>query len=116
MILHLTQDLMMSSTASALARSSDRTYKMVASTERLAAIADENGPALVLVDLQTPGLQLSELDRWISERLEPTGSTAIAYAQHVAVDELRQASECGFTKVLTRGQLNRQLAELIQTL
>lgn len=113
MILILTKDLMVQSSVSAAARALDKSIKPVGSSVAVAAKLQSDQFEMLLVDLQTPGLDLSQL----SSALQTANSRppAIAFAQHVMVDLLDQAKACPFDKVLTRGQFTSQLGSLLQS-
>jgi CheY-like chemotaxis protein len=67
--------------------------------KKLAALTES--PDLILVDLETPGLDLGEMSgNWDSDE----ACQRIAYGPHVQRDSLEAAAAAGF-KVLTRGQL-----------
>ncbi len=112
MILHLANDLMLTSTAEAAARKSGLTYRMVPNLQRLADLITELTEIdLVLVDLQLPGLNFSQLESAM-EQLPQRPRKLVAYAQHVNVDLLNQAQDSIFDAVMTRGQINGSLESL----
>ena len=113
MIVFLTQDLMMSSNASSHASQHDKTLKTVGSAESALKLIEENRPHLLLVDLQTAGLSVEDLGRKIRELPDSVCPLSIAYAQHVNVEMLESAKSAGFDQVLTRGQMNSQIGQII---
>ena len=113
MIVFLTKDLMMSSNASSHARQSDIELKTTDTAEGAIKLIEEHRPHVLLIDLQAPGLvveHLSELVRDLSDSVCPL---TIAYAQHVNVDLLERAKAAGFDQVLTRGQVNSQIGQIV---
>ncbi|MFK7768819.1 MAG: hypothetical protein AB8B55_16485 [Mariniblastus sp.] len=113
MIVFLTQDLMMSSNASSHAREHEKKLKTVGSVASALKVIQEKRPHLLLVDLQTPGLSVEELGNEIRELPDSVCPLSIAYAQHVHVELLEQAKAGGFDQVLTRGQMNSQVGQII---
>ncbi len=115
MIVHLTQDLMMSSTASSAARANGHKFKFVASAARCIELIQEHAADLLFVDLQTAGFNLDEFQSlWAKLETKPK---CVCYAQHVMVDQLQaaNASDC-FDHVMTRGQFNSSVDTVIQEL
>ena len=109
MIVFVTQDLMILSAArSVLPESSS--LKQVASITRLKALITETSVRVLLVDLQTPGLDLNALAA-AHASLEPTPKM-VAFAQHVNIALLEEAKK-RLPHVLTRGQFNSKLPEIL---
>jgi CheY-like chemotaxis protein len=113
MVIILTQDLMMSSSAGAVARANSVTLKTVASAAKAIEWLREHQASLLLVDLQLNGLNLDELTAGIGDLPDASRPHSIAYAQHVNVELLQQGQQAGFDEVVTRGQMNRGLGELL---
>lgn len=109
MILHVTNDLMMSSTARSHATSQG--VEIVFANSMKAAIEQlQTGSySLCLADLQMQGIQMEELAAAATEQKIET----IVYVQHVMVELLQQAKEIGFGTVMTRGQFNKSLGQII---
>ena len=113
MILFLTKDLMMTSNAESHAREHNVILKTSGTVEKALNAIQEERPHLLLVDLQTPGLdvvQLGEEIRGLSDSVTPL---TVAYAQHVNVELLETAKNAGFDQVITRGQFNSQIRQII---
>jgi len=66
--------------------------------------------ALVLIDLETPGLDPGEVVRVANEN-SPT--TTVAYGPHVREPQLAAAREAGCTEVLSRGKFDATINELL---
>ena len=111
MVLHITEDLMMSSNASSAARAAGHKFKFVASWERASHFISENEIKYLVIDLQTAGLDLDEIKAGL-ESLQSRPPT-LAYAQHVEVNLLDKANQCGFDHVMTRGQAHHRLSEIL---
>ena len=103
----------MSSSAGAVARAKSVTLKTVASVSKTMEWLHENQSTLLLIDLQMNGLSLEELSAGLAEIPDESRPHSIAYAQHVNVELLEQGQQAGFDDVITRGQLNRGLGELL---
>jgi len=111
MILLISEDLMMSSTVSAAVRAEGGTFRFVGSVERANVKLEDNDCDLLLVDLQT-----NDLDWEALTKLVGNVEHAIGYAQHVNVDILRRGRQLPFKEVLTRGQMNASVAEIVGSL
>lgn len=69
--------------------------------------------ALVLLDLNSPGVDAAQVVPRLKE-LSPPPKAIIAFGPHVHVQKLAAAKEAGCDEVLTRGQFDTQMAELIE--
>lgn len=108
MIVLISEDLMMSSTVSSAVRAEGGTFRFVGSVERANVKLEGNDCELLLVDLQAANLDWEGLAELVGKV-----PRAIGYAQHVNVDILRRGRELPFEKVLTRGQMNAAVAEIV---
>jgi FixJ family two-component response regulator len=115
MIAILTQDLMMASSVSSVARTLGQEAKSAVNADRLMALAQQNPVSVLLIDLQLPNLDLSQLLEELSEAGVLPGRI-IAYAQHVNVELLSKARKMGVGEVLTRGQVHGNLEKLLTDL
>jgi CheY-like chemotaxis protein len=113
MIVFLTKDLMMSSSANSHARQHQTSIKTVATSAEAIAMIHEDRPHLLLVDLQTPGIDVKQLGEEIRGLADSVCPLTIAYAQHVNVELLQEARAAGFDQVLTRGQFNSQIGQIV---
>lgn len=113
MIVFLTSDLMMSSNASSHARQQQINLKTVETAMAAIDTIEEQRPHVFLVDLQTPGLDVDALGESVRELADSVCPLTIAYAPHVYVDLLKQAKSAGFDQVLTRGEFNRQIRQIV---
>ena len=113
MIVFLTKDLMMSSNASSHARQNQLKLKTIDSADSAINYILENRPHLFLINLQTPGLVVSQLGEQVRELPDSVSPLTVAYAQHVNVDLLNEAKAAGFDQVLTRGQVNSQIGQIV---
>ncbi len=112
MIVFLTQDLMIQSSASAAARVQGVSLVAASTIDRaIEKLASTSAQAL-FIDLQTPGLKITEL----ATRLAAASNrpTVIAFAQHVEAELLELANTDVIDQVLTRGQFNSRLPTLIK--
>ena len=113
-ILILTKDLMIQSNASAAARSEGFKLRACGSLQRLSErYREEESVAAVLVDLQTPELEIERLNQTLSQ---VQVLRTIAFAQHVEEELLANAQIENIDLVLTRGQFNHQLPQLVAEL
>ena len=109
MILFLTKDLMIQSAVSSVARERGIKFKATTKPPRLADLA--TGADVFLIDLQLPGMKISELLQVLSG-IENRPST-IAFAQHVNVDLLESAESEFIDQVMTRGQFNKSIPNIV---
>ena len=77
------------------------------------ALVKETRPHLFLVDLQLPGLEITELGDAVRGLPDALCPMTIGYAQHVNLESLDEARRAGFDQVLTRGQFNQQVGAII---
>lgn len=113
MVIFLTADLMMTSTASSHARQNSVTLKTATNAESAITLVKEIRPHLFLVDLQTPGLEIAALGDAVRGLPDAVCPMTIGYAQHVNLESLDEARRAGFDQVLTRGQFNQQVSAII---
>jgi len=113
MIIILSQDLMLSSSASVAARQQGRTLKTCGSLASMIQLVSAGGVKLLLIDLQMPRIDVEAVGQSLSQIPDENRPHVVAYAQHVNLDLLKSAREQGFDEVLTRGQANSLLPDLI---
>lgn len=113
MVVFLTADLMMASNASSHAKQKGIAISQAASAKSALEFIDKNRPHLLLIDLQCPGLDIAALGESLSDLSDSMCPLTIAYAQHVETDKLDAARSAGFDQVLTRGQINSEMGQII---
>ena len=113
MIVFITSDLMMASNAQAHAKQQGAKMVQVSSAEQGLATVRESRPHLLLVDLQCPGLDIKSLGVSLGKLADAISPLTIGFAQHVEVEKLQTAKDAGFDQVLTRGQMNSQVGQII---
>ena len=113
MILYLTKDLMLASNVRSVAKSEAIELTIVPSVEKLIENLGAGGCQKVLVDLQTPGLTPEQLPEIVSGA-QADSVPVVGYAQHVYVDLMDAAKTAGFAAVFTRGQMNGNVAAILQ--
>ena len=109
----LTADLVFSSRAAAAAQAEGRTLGIAASTEQLLESAASQPAQLVILDLTTPGCDTARIVRQMHQQQPP--AHIVAYAPHVMTAALQQARQAGCDQVLTRGQFDKRLNQLLQS-
>ena len=110
MVIFVTADLMILSNARAALPAGD-VLEQASTVQRLHDLADNDEIRLVLVDLQTPGLNLEELETVLASA-DLLGESLL-FAQHVNVKMLERARD-KFPRVMTRGQVHSKLPELLR--
>lgn len=116
MILYLTKDLMLASNVRSVATSQQIELAIVPTVEKLQQrlTADHQDCRKVIVDLQTPGVSADDFPA-ITQSCTPHDIDVVGYAQHVYVDLINAAKTAGFSNVYTRGQMNGNVAAILQS-
>jgi DNA-binding NtrC family response regulator len=109
MILHITNDLMMSSTARSHANSQGVEIKFASTFSQAIQELSDAEYQLCLADLQAGGMDMEGL----AAKVKEIGVRTIVYVQHVNVEIIQKANELGFAEVMTRGQFNKNLGAIV---
>jgi CheY-like chemotaxis protein len=104
----LSDDMIFTSRITGTARALGLTVKAARSSDMLLAMARQHTPALVLLDLSNPGLQLPELLQALRTSSSPM-PRMVAYGSHVDAAVLRAAREAGCDPVLPRSKFVEEL-------
>jgi CheY-like chemotaxis protein len=104
----LSDDLIFTSRVTGEARALGYTVKPARSVEVLVALARQQTPACVLIDLANPGLSVPGLIRQLRELGAPL-PRVVAYGSHVDAAGLRAAREAGCDLVLPRSKFVEEL-------
>ena len=102
----LSDDLLFTSRVAGEARALGLTIKAARSADALLALARQEAPACVIVDLANPSLALPDLMRQLAELGNPR---VVAYGSHVDTATLRAAREAGCDPVLPRSKFVEEL-------
>jgi CheY-like chemotaxis protein len=112
-ILFLTNDLLFSSRVAGAAARAGMTVRTVGSTVALLEqVAAAEAPQFVLLDLNMPGLDPRQLVPALRAASNPPRAV-VAYGPHVHEDRLAAATAAGCDEVLTRGQFNARLDDVL---
>lgn len=108
----LTTDLMFFSRVALVARENEWDLLNLSSTEELLYRAGEQPSSLILIDLTTNNLDLPSL---LSDlrALDTPPQSYVAFGPHVQKARLDTAREAGCDEVLTRGQFDANMAEVL---
>lgn len=106
----LSGDLMFTSRVTGAAKAQGAEVAVVARTDLLLERIDEQ-TRLVMLDLGASGLDPAELVPAI--RAKSPQARIVAYAPHVHEQRLAAAAEAGCNEVLTRGQFNAGIDQLL---
>ena len=112
MLVMLSTDLMMIGKVRHLAQIRGIELITVPSIEQLPPPAGCEGKKILLADLQADACDPQKIADWASNQ----NATVFAYAQHVYTDILDRARNSGVENVLTRGQFDRQIGSIIESL
>jgi CheY-like chemotaxis protein len=113
-IIFLTNDLVFSSRVAGAAARAGLSVQTAASREALLELTKSaDGNPLVLLDLNAPGVDPAQLVPALRAAVSPPRAI-IAYGPHVREDHLAAATTAGCDDVLTRGQFNVRMDELLQ--
>lgn len=113
-VLFLTSDLMFSSRVTGAAKQFGVSIAVVGTRAKLEQQLASEPVAMVLVDLEHREAVPTELSA-IFARSSPRPKT-IAYGPHVKENLLAAAQAAGFDFVMSRGQFDKQIGSLFQTL
>jgi CheY-like chemotaxis protein len=105
----LSDDLIFTSRITGAARGLGLFVRQARSSEALLALARQQVPGGVLIDLANPGLDLPELLRRLAEVCTPM-PCVMAYGSHVDTETLRAARAAGCHPVLPRSKFVDDLA------
>ena len=114
MIVLLTNDLMFQSKVSGAVRNAGKQLVVDRTVERLVERSDSNAVKLALIDLSLATLDLEPAIKALREAF--CNATILAFGAHVDVARLEEAHRAGADTVLTRGQFDRDLSEIVLTL
>jgi len=109
--LYLTTDLMFSSRVAGAANAAGVKLADYGSVGKILELARETPPRVVVVDMDAPKLDIADFVTQLKQ-LEPPPAV-VAYGSHVHVAKLEAASAAGCDAVLTRGQFNSQMVEVL---
>jgi len=113
-IVLLTNDLMFQSKVSGAVRNAGKQLVVDRTVERLMERCDANSIKLVLIDLS---LSTLDLDQAVKSLRDGFGNASIlAFGAHVDIARLEEAKRAGADSVMTRGQFDRDLNEIVQAL
>jgi|SRR5579884_2972575 len=104
----LCDDLMFASRITGEARAQGLTVKPARSLEQLLALARQEAPSCVLLDLGFPGLDLPDLFHQLAQTC-PSPPRVVAYGSHVDTERLRAARSAGCDPVLPRSKFVEEL-------
>lgn len=107
-------DLMMASRFSAAAARQGAAAVSVSGAEPLARLLQQTAPTLVVVDLSCAGGDLAAIVDCIGRSLGRPQPAIVAFGPHVQPAALDAARQAGCQQVLTRGQFNAQLDDLLR--
>ena len=113
-VLFLSSDLIFSSRLAGAAGQLNVPIQVAASAASLVAkVGEAETPPLVILDLNTPGVSCGSLVPAL--RALPSPPTAIiAYGPHVHEARLAEARAAGCDEVMSRGQFNAGMLEVIR--
>ena len=103
----LSDDLIFTSRITATAQAQNLPILVARSQALLQALARQESPACVIVDLDNPGLEVHELVRQLRTAAVPP--FVVAYGSHVDAAGLRGAREAGCDLVLPRSKFVEDL-------
>ena len=106
--LMLCDDLIFFSRVSATARAAGLNVKQTCTADALLALARQEPPGGVILDLQNDGLDVPALLAGLRE-VCPTMPTTVAFGSHVEAETLRAAREAGCDRVLPRSKFVQEL-------
>lgn len=112
-ILYLTCDLMFSSRASQAAREAGKNLRVVSDPTALVEAVSSGTAELVLLDLSTAGLDVRPS---VAAIRAAAPVKIVAYGPHVHRARLAEAQAAGCNQVLSKGEFNSRLDDLMRGL
>ncbi len=113
MILLLSDDLIDASKTTAVARTAGIPIVQFKSPEGLLQALKTLIPNCIILDLQCPGLSLTDMFAPLKNRAQPA---VIAYGSHVDAARLKAAREAGCDPVMPRSKYFDSIPEIIGTI
>jgi CheY-like chemotaxis protein len=110
-VLFLSFDLVFSSRLAAAGKRLGVNVSAVSSLDAVEGRVESESVDLVICDLSAQGADPQALVTRLRQR-QP-GLAIVAYAPHVHEDRLQAATEAGCNEVLTRGQFDRQMDDIL---
>ena len=104
----LSDDLIFTSRIAGTASDLGFAVKTAGSFAQLLALAQQEAPACVIVDLAVIPGQIDGLVDWLRQHCQPP-PRVVAYGAHVDVETLRKAREAGCDPVLPRSKFVEEL-------
>jgi len=111
-VLFFTKDLLFSSRVAGVAQSRQIALSVVSDADQLLADTSANQVELVLLDLTTPSCDPKQLVPQL-RRLARPPKAVVAFGPHVHEAKLAAAEEAGCDQVLSRGEFNNRMAEVL---
>ena len=105
-------DLMAASQVQSAVVAVDGEFRQVGSVADAIAVCTHPNRNVVLIDLTTLATEIGESIAALRKAANPT--TVIAFAPHVHAERLEEARSAGCDCVLSRGQVHRDLADVLQ--
>ena len=104
----LSDDLIFTSRITGTARALGLSMQTARDVPLLQALARQQAPTGVIVDLANPGLAIADLIVWLKENIWPM-PRVVAYGSHVDVETLKKARAAGCDLVLPRSKFVEDL-------
>ena len=111
-VLFFTKDLLFSSRVAGVAQSRQIALSVVSDADQLLADTSANQVELVLLDLTTPSCDPKQLVPQL-RRLARPPKAVVAFGPHVHEAKLAAAEEAGCDQVLSRGEFNNRMTEVL---
>ncbi|WP_437204944.1 hypothetical protein [Planctomicrobium sp. SH664] len=108
MVIILSNDLFLTSQLQGAVQRAGSESRIVSSQAKCLELAAASPPRTVIVDVETPGLDLPSLKSQLGE-----GCRLIAYGPHLRTALLEAAEAAGCDAVLTRGQIAAKLDQIL---
>ena len=108
----LSDDLIFTSRITGTAQGLGLSVKPARDTASLQALARQQAPTCVIVDLANPGLDIAQFIEWLKDNCQPP-PRVIAYGSHVQAETLKKAREAGCDEVLPRCKFVEDLAVML---
>jgi CheY-like chemotaxis protein len=109
----LSDDLLFTSRVTGTAQALGLTVQPVKTVAALQTAAQQRSPGAVILDLNHPGLVITDLMQWLGEL--PGGRPhVVGYGSHVDTATLKAARQAGCDEVMPRSQFAEEIANRLE--
>ncbi len=113
-ILALVEDLFFAAKIIETAKLVGAEVETLQSSEALLRRSAEEGPSLIIVDLNAPGAERGETIRQLKANCALSGIPVVGFLSHVQADLAEAAKQAGCDRVLPRSKFTAELPQILR--